>query len=330
MSFGNIGASRSRERGNRVRSNVQQTRTSTTDRSESTDKTSRRRFLAGTAAAGAAAAGIGAVSNSASAQLFGGGVDVISADGGLFGGWSADGSFPVADELLVFIHGWFGDTTVSSQASDVLDSVQSGGYSPDATVAIEWPATTINFAGAEGDTENVGEVAAGLAEDFYDAGGGNIRLTGHSLGGRCVYWTATKLSSGYELETVAGLGAAADGSEICASPWNSGLSNACEVRNYHSGNDSTVGGAYGGFGDTALGTDGAGCNPASNYSDVDVTGSVGSHLAYLGDSSVGSDLANAINRGSCTGGSGGSGGTSGGNSGGLFGGSGGLFGGGLF
>ncbi|WP_222917758.1 alpha/beta hydrolase [Natrinema sp. SYSU A 869] len=266
------------------------------ERSTDESTTDRRTLLktAGTTIVGGT--GLAAAAGSASAQF--GGPDVIEVDDGLFG-WSADDSLPVTDELLIFIHGWFGDTTVSSQASDVQDSLESGGYSPDETVAIEWPATNLNFSGAESDTEDVGEVVAGLIEDFYDAGGGNVRLVGHSLGGRCVYWTATKLSSGYEIETVAGLGTAADGSEICGDPWNSGLDNACEVRNYHSENDSTVGSAYGGWGDTALGTEGAGCSPASNYTDVDVTGSVGSHLTYLGDSAVGSDLADAINSGSC-------------------------------
>ena len=287
--------------------------TTTGQYSEATDDATRRRFLRGTVAAGLAAAGVGAASTNAAAQ-FGSDIQVIEVDeSGWFGGWSADGSLQVADELMIFIHGWFGDSTVESQAGDVLDSVESGGYSPDEMVAIEWPGTTLNFAGAEADTEDVGEVVAGLIEEFKDAGGGNVRLVGHSLGGRSVYWAATKLSSGYEIETVAGLGAAADGSEICGDPWNPGVANTCETRNYHSNNDSTVGGAYGGFGDTALGTEGAGCDVASNYTDVDVTYSVGSHLAYLGDSAVGDDLASAINAGSCD--DGGDGGDDGGDDG---------------
>ncbi|OAQ54754.1 hypothetical protein HTG_04100 [Natrinema mahii] len=267
------------------------------ERSPATESTTDRRTLlkaAGTTLGGGA--GLAAASNPVSAQF--GGPEVIEVDDGWFG-WSAADDLPVTDDLLVFIHGWFGDTTVSSQATDVRDSLVAGGYTPDETVAIEWPATTINYFGAESDTEDVGEVVAGLVEDFTDAGGGNVHLVGHSLGGRCVYWTAAKLASGYEIETVAGLGTAADGSEICGDPWNPGLGNACEVRNYHSENDSAVGSAYGGFGDTALGTEGAGCDPASTYADVDVTDSVGSHLTYLGDDAVGSDLAAAINSGPC-------------------------------
>ncbi|SEW09621.1 alpha/beta hydrolase family protein [Natrinema salifodinae] len=260
--------------------------------------TDRRTLLTAAGTTLAAGTGLAATAGSASAQLLG--PEVIEIDEGVFG-WSADGSLPVTDELLVFIHGWFGDSSVSSQASDVESSLESGGYSPDETVALEWPATNFNYLDAESDTEDVGEVAAGLVEDFYDDGGGNVRLVGHSLGGRCVLWTATKLSSGYQIETVAPLGAAADGSAVCGDPWNPGLDNACEVRNYHSENDSTVGSAYGSLGDTALGNEGAGCDPAANYTDVDVTDSVSSHLDFLGDAAVGSDLADAINDGSCDG-----------------------------
>ncbi|ARS90440.1 alpha/beta hydrolase [Natrarchaeobaculum aegyptiacum] len=253
----------------------------------------RRTMLKAAGVTAVAGTGLTAVSGSASAQLFGG-VDVIEIDdGGLLGGWEAEDDLPVADELFVFIHGWFGDTTVSSQANDVLGAVEDGGYEPDEAVALEWPATTINFFGAESDTEYVGEVAAELIEDFYDDGGGNVRLVGHSLGGRCVLWAATKIGSSYEIETVAPLGAAADGSEVCDGPWDDATDGAVDIRNYHSENDSTVGAAYGVFSDTALGNEGAPCDP-DGYTDVDVTSSVGDHFAFLGDSEVGADIAAAI------------------------------------
>lgn len=259
--------------------------------------TTRRGMLAATSVTLAGVTGLSATTLTATAAPWD--IERIEIDDGLLG-WSADGSLPVTDELFVFIHGWFGDSTARSQADDVLGSIESGGFSPDESVVLEWPASTVNYFGAEGDTEDVGGVAAGLAEEFYDNGGGSIRLVGHSLGGRCVLWAADKLGSSYELETVASLGAAADGSAVCGSPWNDGLANTCEVRNYHSEHDSTVGGAYGGLGDTALGNEGAGCSPAENYTDVDVTASVGGHLEFLGDEAVGSDLADAINGGSCT------------------------------
>ncbi|UPM44264.1 hypothetical protein [Halocatena salina] len=223
-------------------------------------------------------------------------VTVIEVEETLLGGFEADGPLPVVDELFVFVHGWFGDTTVRSQANNVLGSVEAGGYTPDAAVAIEWPATNFWYPSAESDTEDVGAEVARLIEEYSDSGGGNVRLTGHSLGGRIVYWAATSIGSGYTIDTIGGMGTAADGSTVCPlGQWHSGIAdNAGTVRNYHSQNDTTVGSAYGGIGDTALGTEGAPCDGASNYTDVDVTSSVGGHLEYLGDSQVGSDLASVI------------------------------------
>ncbi|ELZ05640.1 hypothetical protein C482_01971 [Natrialba chahannaoensis JCM 10990] len=258
--------------------------------------TTRRSILAVTGATVAGLAGTAAASTSAAALCSD--IDTIEIDDRFFG-WCADGTLPVADEVYVFIHGWFGDSTAQIQAESVLNTIEDSGYEPDDAVVLEWPASTLNYFGAESDTEDVGEVAAELAEEFYDDGGGNLRFVGHSLGGRCVLWTAAKLSSGYELETVAPLGAAADGSEVCGEPWNDGLENACEVRNYHSENDSTVGAAYGGFFDTALGNEGADCDPASNYTDVDVTDDVSSHMDFLGNEAVGVDIADAILDGNC-------------------------------
>lgn len=263
-----------------------------TERTESSDRTTvdRRTVLkgVGTAALAGPMASIGV----ASAQS----VTVIEMQERLFGGFEAEEPLPVVGELFVFVHGWFGDTTVESQANDVLSSVEAAGYSPDAAVAIEWPATNFWYPDAESDTEGVGAEVADLIEAFTDSGGGNVRLTGHSLGGRVVYWTATSIGSGYEIATVGGMGTAADGSTVCPDgQWHSGIeTGGGTVRNYHSHNDSTVGMAYGGIGDTALGTEGAPCDGASNYTDIDVTSSVGSHLAYLGDPQVGSDLASAI------------------------------------
>jgi len=271
----------------------------------------RRTVLKGIGATAAIGTGATALSGSVAADITTADLDVIEVDesGFFFPNWEADGSLPVADELIIFIHGWFGDTTVESQAVDTINAVINAGYSPDETVAIEWPATNLNFAGAEGDTENVAEVVAGLIEDFYDAGGGNVRLTGHSLGGRTVCWVPSKLSTSYEVETVAALGAAADGSGVCpGGQWYDGIvENVADFRNYHSFNDSVVGGAYGGVGDTALGTEGANCAGANSYTDVDVTATVGGHLEYLGDATVGSDLATAIEQ-SDDGGNGGDGG----------------------
>ena len=251
--------------------------------------TNRRAMLTGTATALFGGAGLTAAAGSATADADD--VETIEISTDRFGRWTADGSLPVTDELFVFVHGWFGDTTVAEQAASVLESVRNAGYDPDAAVALEWPVATI---GPEPDPESAGGVVADLLARFYATGGGSVRLVGHSLGCRAVLWALTALRWPYEVDTVALLGAAADGSEVCAEPFAEGLENACEVRNYHSENDETVGNAYGGVEGNALGADGASCDPGSNYADVDVTDSVEAHLEFLGDDEVGADLAAAI------------------------------------
>jgi pimeloyl-ACP methyl ester carboxylesterase len=253
--------------------------------------TSRRRLLKGIGATAAAGTGLTALSGSAAAQS----VELIQVDESFFGGFDANADLPVVEELFVFVHGWFGDTTVESQATDVLNSVEAGGYVPDAAVAIEWPASNFFYSSAESDTEGVGAEVADLVETFKDSGGGQVRLTGHSLGGRVVYWAANKIQ-GETIDTIGALGTAADGSQVCpGGEWYDGVrDNAGPVRNYYSLDDDIVGGAYGGYGDTPLGTEGAPCDGAGNYTDADVTATVSGHLDYLGDAQVGADFASVI------------------------------------
>ncbi|APX96690.1 lipase/acyltransferase domain-containing protein [Natronorubrum daqingense] len=261
--------------------------------------TNRRTMLRGTGAAIVGMTGVAASSSTASAVSTTE-IEVLDVGGSVFGSGSTP-SIPVGEEVFIFAHGWFGDTTVASQASDVATSMADVGYEADEYVAIEWDATTINFIGAENETEDVGETVAEMLEEFYDDGGGDVRLVGHSLGGRVVLETVNHIDDSYEVETVAPLGAAADGETVCggglgSGEWYDGIAdNAADVRNYHSEDDSTVGAAYGGIGGAALGTDGSGCpdDTADTYTDVDVTDSVGSHMAFLGDDEVGSDLAEA-------------------------------------
>lgn len=295
----------------------------TDERDESTADAAptRRRFLEVSTVAGLAAAGLGTSAAATTAPGSTDGVDVIEvASTGWLDRLEAHGSLPVVDEVFAFVHGLQDDETAAEQTGSVLDSLAAGGYEPDAGVALEWP-TTINFVddpSSDFRDGEVGEVLADLVAEFAVAGGGSLRLVGHSLGARCVFETLTSLSSGDEIATVATLGATAFGSAVCEGAWNEGLGRACEVRNYYSGNDSTVLTGYGGDGETGLGATGATCDPAESYVDVDVTDSVAGHHAYLGDETVGSDLAAAIADGDCEG-TGGSGRTSGSSGGGLWG-----------
>ena len=162
-------------------------------------------------------------------------------------------------------------------------------------VVVRWPATNPNYPEPEADTEGVGAELADLVETFEDDGGGQVRLTGHSLGGRVAYWTANEVE-GCEIDTVGAMGTAAHGRTVCPDGvWYDGVAeNAGPVRNYHSENDRIVEFEYGGGDNTALGTSGAPCDGAGNYTDVDVTDTVSNHLDYLGDQQVGDDFARVV------------------------------------
>jgi pimeloyl-ACP methyl ester carboxylesterase len=265
----------------------------TRDRGGEPTTVDRRTVLKGLGAAAVTGVGTAGVVGSASARSSG--VMVIDFDETDDGEFAAGGKLPVVDELFVYVHGWFGNTSNEYQTAAVVDSVRAAGYSPDAVVSINWPASNPWYTDAESDTEGVGAAMVALIENFEESGGGNVRLTGHSLGGRVVYWTATKTDSGNAIDTIGAMGTAAYGETVCPDGmWYEGIAGtSAPVRNYHSGEDRVVGTAYG-FGGTPLGNDGAPCDGASNYEDVDVTSSVSNHLGYIGDEQVGRDLAAII------------------------------------
>lgn len=265
----------------------------TRDRGGEPTTVRRRTVLKGLGAAAVTGAGVTGMAGSASARSSSE-VTVIDFEETRDGNFEADGELPVVDELFVFVHGWFGNSSNESQTVAVVNSLKAAGYSPDAVVSIDWPASNPWYPDAESDTEGVGAAMADLIEGFTD-GGGNVRLTGHSLGGRVVYWTATDVGSGNEIDTIGAMGTAADGRTVCPDGmWYEGIAdNPGPVRNYHSHHDRVVGTAYG-VGGIPLGNDGAPCDGASNYEDVDVTSSVSNHLDYIGDEQVGRDLAAVI------------------------------------
>lgn len=264
----------------------------------STDSRSRRGFLRQATLTGLAVAGLGSGAMETTAQTAEAVSTVRIESARWFGRLRAEGSLPVTDELLVFVHGFLQERTPAEEAAQVAQTVAAGGYDPDETVAIEWP-TDVNLdTPTDFQDEETGAVVADLVATFYDNGGGAIRLVGHSIGTRCVFETLAALRGRDEIETVATFGATAAGSAVCTGPWTAAVENACQLRNYHAGNDETV---RRGYGDDALGVAGAACDVGAGYSDRDVTESVDGHAGYLGDATVGTDLAEAIENGSCDG-----------------------------
>jgi pimeloyl-ACP methyl ester carboxylesterase len=270
----------------------------------------RRSFLRGAAGAAAAATGATAFSGTAAA------VDVEHGD--------ENASLPVEDELLLYVHGWFGEARTEpilfdSELQRLSDNLEESGYSADAEVNYTWGASsdTIDYLDA---TESTGDVGSGLAtkiEEFYDNGDGNIRLVGHSLGGPVVLHALNELGSEYTVETVALLGASNAQQSVCGEDWSFGWdftpgieTGAETIRNYHSTSDGIVlANLFFGVTDFPILSEGpigyAGLDESnffsgldspcshSNWTDVDCTDAPGivEHFKYFDSRPIGENLA---------------------------------------
>ncbi|MDS0475422.1 alpha/beta hydrolase [Natrinema sp. 1APR25-10V2] len=261
------------------------------------------------------AAGMAASSGSAAAQTggfgggFGGTVEIDLSSG-------SPQSLPTDEELVISVHGWFGNTGATAQASQVYRPMAEAGY--EATpVAGVWNASNPNFVGAQEEATSAAGALADLIEAYKDETGGTVRLVGHSLGGLVVLETLAQIGESYTIDTVAPLGAAVPSSSVCTeAEYGSAIAaNAGEVRNYYSTNDTIVGSAYGATGG-GLGSDGADCGGGGgflggsggsipdNFTDVDVSDAVSSHLGYLGSTVIARNLVNSFDAsGSSDGGS---------------------------
>ncbi|SFR93042.1 PKD domain-containing protein [Halomicrobium zhouii] len=258
---------------------------------------SRRSFLQLLGTGLVAAAGAGA-SGSVAAQSSG--PEVTTLDLRV----TDDPSLPAVDELFVFAHGWNSASSGPDLTATVVDGLAAAGYEPDAAVALVYQADASGPSGAIDQSAAAAAEFAPVVEDAIDAGAGSVRLAAHSLGGRVVLGTLSELGPGYVVDTVAPMGAAANGSTVTeGGQWYDGVAeNAREVRNYHSRNDQVIGdgfgsgGTNGNPGDTALGAEGV-PNPSAapdTYTDVDVTDSVSGHGGYMSSPAVTGDLAEAI------------------------------------
>ncbi|GAB3033635.1 DUF726 domain-containing protein [Natronobiforma cellulositropha] len=209
-----------------------------------------------------------------------------------------DPALPVVDELLIFVHGWFGSSAGPDQAAALADSLAAGGYEADRTVALVWDASNPDANAVLEDGAAAGAELAPLIQAVTDEGGGSIRLVGHSLGGRVALDSLAALDEGYVVDTVSPLGIPADGSTVTeGGRWYDAIAaHAREVRNYYSENDDVIRGDFGGTDDTALGAEGA-LDPSATphtYTDVDVTDAVSNHGAYTSSPVLGQDLAEAM------------------------------------
>ncbi len=263
---------------------------------------SRRRVLQTTAATAVGGAGLAGATGTASASGFTGCDDWLEAPAE-FPEIDLTSSNPSAmnfddledaDELVVHVHGWLGLETSTEQAYTLETSLEESDYDA-SVVAASWSADTLNYWGAESETETAGRrLASWLRADRIDLEETTVRLVGHSLGGRCCLEALASLGDEATVDSVALVGTAADDDSVCTDgEFAYGVSTGADaVYNYHSENDDSVCYGYdvqslssglGCAGSDCEGgwtTDDSGSVP-DNYTDVDVTDDVDDHCDYL-------------------------------------------------
>lgn len=205
----------------------------------------RRSFLRGAAGAAAAATGATAFSGTAAADSH-----TVVRD-------NTDDSLPVTDELLLYVHGWFGNFPnqlisplgegKNEQNFEDLSSTLRY-FEPDEKAVYTWSASDLDYVQTFRDTEWVGQRLAGLIEEFYDNGGGHIRLIGHSFGAPTVLHALNELDPAYTVETTILLAAANPRESLTdRKDWSLGWNfrdgvenNTDRLFNYHSLIDAAV------------------------------------------------------------------------------------------
>lgn len=254
------------------------------------DKRSRRGFLKGAAATGTVVAGLSAASIPASAQWFGGdGGGIQEFDIGSNG---AD-SFPNrdAEELLVWLHGLGGGSTTGFQAGQFQGNLADAGY--DGTViAGSYNSGSVGGGIVTGSSPPA-EALAELVQDYYDNTDGSLRLVGHSMGGYLTMQTILQVDDSYTVDTAATLGSGTPANVVCENgTYGDAIdSNTEDFRVYASDNDALIA-ALGGADPGCDG--GLGGGTPDNYTGVDVTDDVGSHIGYWSSAAVAEDLVTSL------------------------------------
>lgn len=174
-------------------------------------------------------------------------------------------------EILVHVHGWFGNLRNVEQARALSAALSKHGYDHP-VVAATWDATTIR---TDRRSTEAAERLADWLRSYADANPETtLRVVGHSLGGVVCLKLLAALDGDLVIDHVALFGAAPSRDAPCTE-YASAIENAAgDVYNYHSENDGVVC-------DWGLGCAGTTCeDPPSNYTDVDVTATVDSHSGF--------------------------------------------------
>ncbi len=274
---------------------------STGEQSSSTGGTDRRTFLKTTATAAAAVAGVGATMGSAAADTD----TIMEVD--LRGGIPPVSAAPQGEDEVIFnIHGYTGSSASVSQSATLRDTIRGLGNTETVT-AVTWDDSGLPSS-AESSARQQGADFADWLEGYIQANPGTtIRILGHSMGGIVTYEMLAAAEGRFRVANADTIGSYEVTDAPCSgSAFHTGIENVANfVGNYYSTNDSI---ARLGSGPADCGW-GGGSLP-SNYADVDVSGSVGSHTTYKASTGFGqaylSNFAPPVDRG---GGGGGSGGT---------------------
>ncbi|QFU81857.1 alpha/beta fold hydrolase [Natronorubrum aibiense] len=261
---------------------------------------SRRRVLRTTAATTVGAGGLAGATGSASASGFTGCDDweeplaeypEIDLTSGNPTALNFD-ALEDEDEVVIFVHGWYGLETSTDQAYTLQQAFEANDYDV-SVVAASWEADTPNYWRAEDTAETAGDrLASWFESGRIDLEETTVRLVGHSLGGRVCLETLTALDENV-VETVALVGTAADDDSVCTDEtYADGIdTGARAVYNYHSENDDSVCYGYGVVSlSNALGCGGSDCtggwftddsgSTPDTYTDVDVSDEVDDHCDY--------------------------------------------------
>ncbi|SEH13257.1 Alpha/beta hydrolase family protein [Natronorubrum sediminis] len=261
-------------------------------------RVSRRRVLRTTAVTAVAGAGVAGATGTAAAGTFSGCDDWLEAPAeypeiDLMSSNPTASNLEEDDDLVIHVHGWLGLETSTDQAYTLEEAFAENDFDV-SVVAASWEADTLNYWGAESESETAGQrLASWLESDRIDLEDGTVRLVGHSLGGRVCLETLAALGEEESVDDVALVGAAVDDDSVCTDgEYAYGIATSADaVANYHSENDDSV--CYGydiqslssGLGcggsdcEGGLVTSDSGSTP-ENYTDVDVSEQVDDHCDY--------------------------------------------------
>lgn len=237
--------------------------------SEQQPTATRRAILRTTATAAVGASGAAAVSGTATAQSSLPVLDIRES--------VPDRSVAPqgAAELVVYIHGWQGTGNAAGQAQSLKDTMNANGYDQ-SVVGVKWRAKhLLPFESERAAAKDATRLADWLTTYIEANPETKVRTVGHSMGGIVTAEYLKALDSAVVVDTASMIGAYIDAGSVCdGNEYYEPMENsAAEVYNYYSTNDGIA----------KIGSSGASCESSAtpeNYTDVDVSESVGGHTAY--------------------------------------------------